>query len=97
MRVIAFSYIREYIKTHADSDVSLREWYTKTQKADWSSLADIRKTFNSADFVGDNHYVLNIHGNAYRLVAIIFFEAKKVFVRWIGTHAEYDKLNVVEL
>jgi len=97
MRVISFSYIRDFIKEHSDSDVSLREWYTKTQKAQWNSLTDIRQSFNSADYVGDNHYVFNIHGNAYRLVAIIFLETKKVYVRWIGTHAEYDKKNVVKL
>lgn len=97
MRIISFSYIREYTKVHADSDVSLREWFTKTHRASWTSLADIRKTFNSADYVGDNHYAFNIHGNAYRLVAVIFFDVGKVYIRWIGTHAEYDKLKVNEL
>lgn len=52
MRVISFSYIRDFIKEHSDSDVSLREWYTKTQKAQWNSLTDIRQSFNSADYVG---------------------------------------------
>lgn len=97
MRIISFSFIRKFIKSHSDSDVSLREWFTKTRKANWTTLADIRKTFNSADYVGDNHYVFNIHGNTYRLVAIVFFDVGKVYIRWIGTHAEYDKVKVDKL
>lgn len=97
MRVISFSFLREYIKSHADSDVSLREWYKKTQKAQWNSFLDMKKTFNSVDYVGNDHYVFNIHGNAYRLVAIVFFEVGKVYVRWIGTHAEYDNIKVDNL
>lgn len=97
MRIISFSFLREFIAGHADADVSLREWYKKTQRSDWNNLKDIRETFNSADYVGDDHYVFNIHGNKYRLVAIIFFQVKKVYVRWIGTHAEYDNINVEKL
>ncbi len=97
MRIISFSYLRRFIAGHADADVSLREWYKKTQKAEWHCLQDIRQAFNSADYVGDDHYVFNIHGNKYRLVAIIFFQVQKVYVRWIGTHAEYDSLKVNEL
>lgn len=97
MRIISFSFLREFIAGHADADVSLREWYKKTQRSDWNNLKDIRETFNSADYVGDDHYVFNIHGNKYRLVAIIFFQVKKIYVRWIGTHAEYDNINVEKL
>lgn len=97
LRVISFSYLRDFIAEHGDSDVSLREWYGKTRRADWSSLMDIKSTFNSVDYVGDDHYVFNIHGNKYRLVAIIFFQVKKVYVRWIGTHAEYDSIQVNKL
>jgi len=74
MRIISFAAIRNYAKKHADADVPLRDWYKKTEKADWSCLADIKQTFN----------------NDYRLVAMILFAAKKVFIRWIGTHKEYD-------
>lgn len=97
MRVISFSLLRRFIAQHADADVSLREWYKKTQKADWNSLVDVKAMFGSADYVGNDHYVFNIHGNKYRLVAIVFFQVKKVFVRWVGTHAEYDNMKVNEL
>ncbi len=90
MRIITFAAIRNFVKKHSDSDVPLRDWYKKTQKSDWSCLADIKKTFNSVDYVGNDRYVFNIKGNDYRLVAIVLFAVKKVFIRFIGTHKEYD-------
>lgn len=90
MRIISFSAIREYVKKHSDADIPLRDWYKKTEKADWTCFADIKHTFNSADYVGNDRFVFNIKGNDYRLVAIVLFAAKKVFIRFIGTHREYD-------
>lgn len=91
MRIITFAAIRNYVLKHADADAPLRDWYKKTEKAEWSCLADIKRTFNSVDYVGNDRFVFNIKGNDYRLVALILFAAKKVFIRWIGTHKEYDK------
>lgn len=93
MRIISFAAIRDYVKSHADSDVALRDWYKKTEKADWSCVTDIKNTFNSADYVGNNRFVFNIKGNDYRLVAIVIFSIKRVYIRWIGTHKEYDKVD----
>lgn len=90
MRIISFADIRNCILKYADSEMALRDWYKKTEKADWSCLADIKQTFNSVDYVGNDRYVFNIKGNDYRLVAMILFPARKVFIRWIGTHKEYD-------
>lgn len=91
MRIITFATIRDYVQKHADTDIALRDWYKKTEKSDWSCFADIKQTFNSVDYVGNDRFVFNIKGNDYKLVAMIFFAAKKVFIRWIGTHKEYDK------
>jgi mRNA interferase HigB len=96
MRVIAFSSIREFIKNHADSEKPLRDWYTRVTRADWRSLADIKKDFNTADYVGNDRYVFNIGGNNYRLVAIVIFLAHKAFIRFIGTHQEYDKIKDIK-
>lgn len=97
MRIISFAAIRNFIAKHADADVALKDWYKKTEKSDWSSLSDVKDTFNSADYVGNDRYVFNIKGNNYRLVAMILFAAKKVFIRWIGTHKEYDKKDCSKL
>ena len=93
MRIITFATIREYIKKHADVDVPLRDWYKKTEKSDWTCLADMKQTFNSVDYIGNDRFVFNIKGNDYRLVAIVLFAAKKVFIRFIGTHKEYDRID----
>ena len=96
MRVISFSMIREFIAKHADADVPLRDWYKRTCKADWNSFADIKKTFNSVDYVGNQHYVFNIKGNDFRLIVVIKFTPQHVFIRFIGTHAEYDKITDIQ-
>ena len=96
MHVISFATIRSYSQQHADASVALRDWHTKTEKASWKTLADIKKTFGSADYVGNDRYVFNIKGNDYRLVAMIFLQAGQVYIRWIGTHAEYDKIKDIE-
>lgn len=93
MRIVTFAAIREYVKDHADAETSLCDWYKKTENSDWTCLADIKKTFNSVDYVGNDRYVFNIKGNDYRLVVIIIIVSKKVYIRFIGTHKEYDKID----
>ena len=70
--------------------------YTKTEEAEWKSLQDIKQTFNSVDYVGNQHYVFNIKGNDFRLVVVIKFTPQHVFIRFIGTHAEYDKITDIQ-
>lgn len=93
MRVIAISTLREFWTRHPDSEQALREWYVKTERAAWNSLYDIRNDFNSADYVKNQRYVFNIKGNDYRLVAAIKFTPKLVYVRFVGTHNEYDRID----
>ena len=68
----------------------------KTESAEWHSLADMKKTFNSVDYVGNQHYVFNIKHNEYRLVVVVQFTPQNVFIRFIGTHAEYDKIKDIK-
>ena len=93
MRIVTIETIKVFIKKHNRSDNALRDWYIKTEKSDWTCFSDLKKTFNSADSVGNNRYVFNIKGNDFRLVAIIIFASKKVYIRFIGTHKEYDKID----
>lgn len=94
MRVITFRKILEFSILYIDADVAIREWYKKTQKADWSCFADIKKSFNSVDSVGNSRYVFNIKGNNYRLVAIVLFKMKTVYIRYIGTLRDYERVDV---
>ena len=93
MRIVTHKALVEFYTKHPDSQTALEEWYTKTTKADWSCFADIRKTFNTVGAVGNSRYVFNIKGNDYRLVALVLFQIKKVYVRFIGTHKAYDKTD----
>ncbi|MEG1575002.1 MAG: type II toxin-antitoxin system HigB family toxin [Tannerellaceae bacterium] len=94
MRVIAKSKITEYNATNKDAEIAIEEWYRKTKQAEWTCFDDMKKTFNSVDHVGNQHYVFNIRDNNYRLIVVVKFTIKTVLIRFIGTHAEYDKIDV---
>ncbi len=93
MRIIAHRTLVLFYTKHADAEIALEEWFHKTEKAEWNSFADIKKTFNSVDAVGNQHFVFNIRGNDYRLIAVVKFKIKMVYIRFIGTHDEYDKID----
>jgi mRNA interferase HigB len=96
MRIITFKRIKEFSETHSDADIPLRLWYSVSSKREWKSLLDIKKDFNSVDYVGNQRFVFNIKGNTYRLIAIISFNAQKIYIRFIGTHAQYDKIKDIQ-
>lgn len=97
MRVLALSTLRDYWEAgHANAETPLRYWFALTERAVWSKFSDLKQDFPSADMV-DDKAIFNIGGNNYRLVAIVNFESKYVLVKWIGTHAEYDRLNLENL
>lgn len=76
-----------------DSKTSLERWYDVAENAEWKDLNDIKIDFPSADYAGNQHYVFNIRGNNYRLVVVIKFMMGYIFVRFVGTHKEYDKID----
>lgn len=82
-----------YANGHSDAMIPLERWYKKTLQAEWKNLADIKQDFPSVDYIGNQHYVFNIHGNSYRLVVVVKFTPQMIFIRWVGTHAEYDKID----
>ena len=94
MRVSSRKKIIEYYRDHAMSKTALEVWYKKVSKSSWENLNDLKQDYLGADYVGNNRVVFNIKGNDYRLVAIIIYISQKVYIRWIGTHAEYDKTDV---
>ena len=96
MRIISKSKLIEYFTKVPQSKIALEEWYEKTKKAEWSCYADIKETFNSVDAVGNQRYVFNIKGNDFRLVVLIQFTPHTVYIRFVGTHAEYDRINDIK-
>ena len=97
MVIISKTILVEFGVKNSDSVEALNRWYDKVKLADWNNLNDIKKVFNNVDYVGNDRYVFNIKGNKYRIVVMIFFNIRTVFVRFIGTHAEYDKIDCSEI
>lgn len=93
MRIISARTIKQYYEKHPASKIALQDWSSKVKEANWNSLADIKETFNSVDYVGNQHYVFNIKGNDFRLVAVVKFTVHFVLIRFIGTHTEYDRIK----
>lgn len=93
MRVISKKTIETFYKKHPDSKGALLAWYERFTATDWQDFNHLKTAFPSADFVGNNHYVFNIKGNDYRLVVVVQFTPQRALIRFIGTHAEYDKIK----
>ncbi len=97
MVVLSKPIIREFGTKHPAAAKPLNDWYALVLAADWSSLADVRAIFNSVDFVGNERYVFNIGGNKFRLIARILFPARTVYIKFIGTHREYDRIDAATI
>lgn len=78
---------------HADAERSLRAWFKEVEQADWHAPSELKVAFRNASVLRDGRAVFNIHGNAYRLVVWINYAYQVVYIRFIGTHAEYDAID----
>ena len=99
MRIITKKRLETFIETYPDSKSSLKFWFDVIKSSNFYSVQEVVKVFNSADFVGNDRIVFNISRNKYRLIAKFQFhpKAQLVFIRFIGTHAQYDKIEAIEL
>ncbi len=93
MRVIALRTLREYWQQHSDSQASLEAWHDDAKRADWKSPAQIRAAYGNASIIGNSRVVFNIKGNDYRLVVRVAYQHGIVYIRFIGTHREYDRID----
>jgi mRNA interferase HigB len=96
VRVISWNTLRDYVAArrgradHGALDGALRSWNREVEDAEWQSMADIKAKYASASVVGRDRLVFNICGNSYRLIVAVKFDFQTVWIKWIGTHAEYD-------
>jgi len=97
MVIISHKAIREFAKQQPELSTALERWYSITENADWRGFNDIKVQFNSVDAVGDGLFVFNIKGNDCRLIARIIFRTRTVFIRFVGSHKEYDLINITSL
>ncbi|MCS5663368.1 MAG: type II toxin-antitoxin system HigB family toxin [Flavobacteriales bacterium] len=93
MRVIAKKVLREFWEKHNNSEEPLKTWYKEVSKANWSEPTDIKSEYAKASILKSSRVVFNICGNQYRLIVEVNYERKWVFIRFIGTHTDYDKIN----
>ena len=97
MRIFSKGTLRDYWVRHRDAEQSLRDWYRDAKGADWSTPVELRNQCSTARIVAGNRVVFNIKGNDHRLVVRIDYANRMVFVRFIGTHAEYDRIDATEV
>lgn len=97
MRIISRKTLREFWVKHPNSKKSLQAWHADTKQERWKSPNDIKKTYRNASIINNNRVVFNIKGNDYRLIVAIKYDFEVVYIRFIGTHAEYDKIDATTI
>lgn len=97
MRIISRKMLREFWERHPDARQALQAWYADVKGANWKTPADIKAVYRNVSFVANNRVVFNIKGNNYRLVAGIRYESGIVYIRFVGTHREYDNTDVATI
>ena len=97
MRVIARRTLKVFWDDHRDAEQPLRAWFAEARRATWRTPADIKAAHRNASIIGNNRVVFNVGGNRYRLVAAVKYTAQIVFIRFVGTHAQYDRVKAEEV
>lgn len=93
MRIVARRTLREFWETHADAEQPLRAWFDDVRRADWGSPADVKRAYANASIVGENRMVFNIGGNKYRLIVAVNYPYRMCYIRFVGTHKAYDRID----
>ena len=89
--------MRDFWERHGDCELQLKTWYQEIEKSNWTSINELKNDYPSASILKENRIVFNIKGNNYRLIVKFSFEYQLGWIRFIGTHAEYDKINANEI
>lgn len=97
MRIIAKSTLREFWLSYPESEEPLLAWYREVEKEDWATPPQVKEKYRHASILKGNRVVFNIKGNEFRLVVKINYPYRVVYVRFVGTHAEYDQIDVKEV
>jgi mRNA interferase HigB len=94
MRIISIKKLKKFWKKYPDSNQSLRSWYEEVKKSNWNKTSDVKSLYKTASILSSNRIVFNIKGNKYRMVVAVRYKFKIVYIRFVGTHKEYDKIDV---
>lgn len=97
MVIISKTTLNKFFEQYPSATGPVLQWYGRVKEADWKDFADLRKLFPATDYVGNDLYVFNLGGKKYRLIARVFFSVRTVYIRFIGTHSQYDKVKLSDL
>lgn len=97
MHIISKKKLVDYYNKHIETKNQLEAWYHEVREAEWNNPQDVKEKYRSASIIGGKRVVFNIKGNKYRLVVQINYEMKIIYIRFIGTHKEYNKINAEEI
>jgi len=97
MRILARSTLRRFWEKHPDAEQSLLAWHEEASRAEWTSPTDIKSTYRNASVIANNRVVFNIKGNNYRLIVHVRYDIRIIFIRFVGTHSEYDNVDATTI
>ena len=97
MRIVAITTLQAFWEKHPDAKAPLQAWYALASRAKWQSPSDIKAAYRHASFIANERVVFNIKGNDFRLIVAIAYKVQYVYVKFIGTHAEYDKVDAASV
>lgn len=97
MRIIALGTLRDFWRRHPAAEIPLRAWYAAASRADWTRPVDVKDAYRSASFLPYNRVVFNLKGNDYRLVAAVHYNRGMLFIRFVGTHRDYDRIDATAI
>ena len=95
--IVSKAILRGFAENHPKAKTAIFNWYDQVSAANWRNFSDLKKTFNSADAVGNDRYVFDLKGNQFRLIALINFRVRTVFILFVGTHNDYDNINATSV
>ena len=93
MRIISKKVLREFWGVHSGAEQPLKAWHAKVKLADWKTPSDVKSDYRNASFIANNRVIFNIKGNTYRLVAVVNYDFGIIYIRFVGSHNEYDKID----
>ena len=93
MTIISRAALRAFVLAHPNAEAALEEWYHHVRTVEWANGAAVRQSFRTADPAGNEGFVFNIKGNRYRLIASISFTTRTIYIKFVGTHRQYDAID----
>ena len=97
MRIIAIGTLKAFWTKHPQAETPLRAWYAEASHANWSTPTQIKAAYRDASFIGNKRVIFNIKGNDNRLVVAVHYDRYRMFIRFVGTHSEYDKIDAAKI